>query len=166
MHEANHDPLTQLPNRMKLNQELERLTREGLGGIKPFSLMWVDLDHFKQINDSYGHLIGDAVLLDVAKRLRDNVKGQGLVSRSGGDEFIIVLHNIDDAKKLEAFAQDVLNEFLKPAFFDGQPIKVQVSIGGAIYPFHGSNVRCLFKAADTALYKVKSKGRNGFVLAN
>jgi len=165
IHQAYHDPLTQLPNRMKLNQELESLLEQGKETGSPFAILWVDLDYFKQINDNHGHLAGDAVLQEVAKRLNAQIQRGDLVARVGGDEFIIMLQSAGNAQKLNTCAQKILKEFQQPILFENLLLKVGTSIGGAIYPFHGQSVEGLFRAADTALYQVKEGGRNAYTLA-
>ncbi|MGB0942896.1 MAG: diguanylate cyclase domain-containing protein [Marinomonas sp.] len=165
IHQAYHDPLTQLPNRMKLNQELESLLEQGQETGSPFAILWVDLDYFKQINDNHGHLAGDAVLQEVAKRLNTQIQRGDLVARVGGDEFIIMLQSAGNAQKLNTCAQKILKEFQQPILFENLLLKVGTSIGGAIYPLHGQSVEGLFRAADTALYQVKEGGRNAYTLA-
>ena len=165
IHQAYHDPLTQLPNRIMLNQELESLLHKGRTTGRRFAILWVDLDFFKQINDNHGHLAGDAVLEEVAKRLSSQIRSGDLVARVGGDEFIIMLQDAHDAQKLAICANKILSQFVLPIVFDGLPLKIGTSIGGAIYPTHGDDVESLFKAADTALYRVKDNGRSGYELA-
>lgn len=166
IHQAYHDPLTQLPNRIMLNQELESLLQKGRLTGRPFAILWVDLDYFKQINDNHGHLAGDAVLVEVAKRLSSQIRSGDLVARVGGDEFIIMLQDAHDEEKLAACASKILKQFQSPILFEELALEVGTSIGGAIYPMHGEEVESLFKAADKALYQVKDKGRNGYELAN
>lgn len=165
IHQAYHDPLTQLPNRMKLNQELEVLLKQGVEAGSTFAILWVDLDYFKQINDNHGHLAGDAVLQEVAKRLNAQVQRGDLVARVGGDEFIIMLQSAGDAQKLNSCAQKILKEFQQPILFESLLLRVGTSIGGALYPLHGNSVESLFRAADIALYQVKEGGRNAYRLA-
>lgn len=165
IHQAYHDPLTQLPNRIMLNQELESLLQPGHDKGREFAILWVDLDFFKEINDNYGHLAGDAVLEEVARRLSSQIRSGDLVARVGGDEFIIMLQDAHDALKLEVCANKILQQFEAPIEFEDSLLKVGTSIGGAIYPIHGDNVESLFKAADAALYSVKGHGRNAYELA-
>ncbi len=165
IHQAYHDPLTQLPNRIMLNQELENLLQEGRLSGRQFAILWVDLDFFKEVNDNHGHLAGDAVLEEVAKRLSSQIRTGDLVARVGGDEFIIMLQDAHDAKKLEACADKILKQFEAPIVFENRLLKIGTSIGGAIYPIHGDSVEALFKAADVALYNVKGNGRHGYKLA-
>lgn len=165
IHQAYHDPLTQLPNRIKLNQELEQLLQQGEETGRSFAILWVDLDFFKDINDNHGHLAGDAVLEEVAKRLSSQVRRGDLVARVGGDEFIIMLQNADTEQRLDACAKKILHEFQRPILFETLELTVGTSIGGAIYPLHGNSVESLFRAADMALYHVKENGRNDYALA-
>lgn len=166
IHQAYHDPLTQLPNRIKLNQELENLLLKGQSTGRPFAILWVDLDFFKNINDNHGHLAGDAVLEEVARRLSSQLRSGDLVARVGGDEFIVMLQDAHDAQKLEACANKMLSQFQYPVEFENLLLPVGTSIGGAIYPIHGETVESLFRAADAALYRVKEKGRNAYQLAH
>ena len=166
IHQAYHDPLTQLPNRIKLNQELENLLLKGQSTGRPFAILWVDLDFFKNINDNHGHLAGDAVLEEVARRLNSQLRSGDLVARVGGDEFIVMLQDAHDAQKLEACANKMLSQFKHPVEFENLLLPVGTSIGGAIYPIHGETVESLFRAADAALYRVKEEGRNAYQLAH
>ncbi len=164
-HQAYHDPLTELANRTKLNHTLELALEQGLLYERPFAILWIDLDYFKRINDTHGHLMGDTVLKCVAKRLNDQVRTSDLVARVGGDEFVVVLEDVGDAKRLEAVARKILKALLKPIFQDDVSLEVGASIGGALYPEHGVDIETLFKHADAALYRVKESGRNDYLLA-
>ena len=164
-HQAHHDPLTELANRTKLNQTLELALEQGQLYQRAFSILWVDLDYFKIINDTHGHLMGDTVLQTIAKRLIDQVRSSDLVARVGGDEFVIVLENVGDATQLEAVARKILKALLEPILDNGIRLEVGASIGGAIYPEHGDDIASLFKHADAALYRVKESGRNDYLLA-
>jgi diguanylate cyclase (GGDEF)-like protein/PAS domain S-box-containing protein len=166
IHQAYHDPLTQLPNRIMLNQELENLLQEGRFSGRRFAILWVDLDFFKEVNDNHGHLAGDVVLEEVARRLTSQVRTGDLVARVGGDEFIIMLQDANDATKLASCADKILVQFESPILFENQMLNVGTSIGGAIYPIHGDSVEALFKAADVALYYVKENGRHAYKLAD
>ena len=164
-HQAHHDPLTELANRTKLNHTLELALEQGQLYDRPFAILWIDLDFFKQINDTHGHLMGDTVLKTVSTRLKSQVRVSDLVARVGGDEFVIVLEDVGDAKRLEGVARKILKALLTPILYDDISLEVGASIGGALYPEHGEDIESLFKHADAALYRVKESGRNDYLLA-
>jgi len=164
-HLAYHDPLTNLPNRAllmdRLSQQIALLKRHNLRG----ALLFLDLDHFKHINDSLGHPVGDTVLKIVTARLEASVRMEDTVARLGGDEFVVLLSGLDGTRT-EVSAQvqelaDTLRELLsEPMFLDGQRLQVTPSIGVALIPDHGSTPADLLKRADIALYRAKDSGRN------
>ena len=159
---AQHDALTGLPNRAllqdRLDQALAHATRQG----KRIALMFLDLDRFKTINDSLGHLTGDKLLQGVAGRLRQCVRETDTVSRQGGDEFIIVLTGIDLPDEAGRVAAKILDQ-LDPAFeVDGQQLRTSFSIGIALFPEDGASPESLMKNADTAMYHAKESGRNTY----
>jgi diguanylate cyclase (GGDEF)-like protein/PAS domain S-box-containing protein len=161
-HMARHDSLTDLPNRYAFGEQLEsELDRVGRSG-GPVAAMILDLDHFKDINDSYGHAVGDGLLVAVAGRLRRRLRKSVCLARFGGDEFGIIptgLAGFDDASEL---AQDLLEAFREPFALSGQEIYVSASLGIAIYPPGPSEARSLIKRADMALYRAKADGRDSF----
>ena len=164
-HLAYHDPLTNLPNRAllmdRLSQQIALLKRHNLRG----ALLFLDLDHFKHINDSLGHPVGDTVLKIVTARLEASVRMEDTVARLGGDEFVVLLSGLEGSRG-EVSAQvrqvaDTLRELLsEPMFLDGQRLQVTPSIGIALIPDHGSTPADLLKRADIALYRAKDSGRN------
>ncbi|MCF5076364.1 PAS domain S-box protein, partial [Pseudomonas syringae] len=164
-HLAYHDPLTNLPNRAllmdRLSQQIALLKRHNLRG----ALLFLDLDHFKHINDSLGHPVGDSVLKIVTARLEASVRMEDTVARLGGDEFVVLLSGLDGTR-MEVSAQvqelaDTLRELLsEPMFLDGHRLQVTPSIGVALIPDHGSTPADLLKRADIALYRAKDSGRN------
>ena len=159
---AQHDALTGLPNRAllqdRLDQALAQATRQG----KRIALMFLDLDRFKTINDSLGHVTGDKLLQRVAERLRQCVRETDTVSRQGGDEFIIVLTGIDLPDEAGRVAAKILDQ-LDPAFeVDGQQLRTSFSIGIALFPEDGASPESLMKNADTAMYHAKESGRNTY----
>ena len=161
-HEALHDRLTGLPNRTllgeKLNLALQNARRKG----SLFALMFLDLDHFKIVNDTLGHAIGDRLLQAVVKRLSSCLREGDTIARWGGDEFIILLPNISRAKDAAAIAQRIL-EVLQGEFdLEGNKVAIGSSIGIAIYPEDGDDSDILMKKADGALYRAKEEGRNNF----
>jgi diguanylate cyclase (GGDEF)-like protein len=164
-HLAYHDPLTNLPNRAllmdRLSQQIALLKRHNLRG----ALLFLDLDHFKHINDSLGHPVGDTVLKIVTARLEASVRMEDTVARLGGDEFVVLLSGLEGTRtEVSARVQelaDTLRELLsEPMFLDGQRLQVTPSIGVALIPDHGSTPADLLKRADIALYRAKDSGRN------
>ncbi|MBD0703439.1 EAL domain-containing protein [Pseudomonas sp. PSB1] len=164
-HLAYHDPLTNLPNRAllmdRLSQQIALLKRHNLRG----ALLFLDLDHFKHINDSLGHPVGDTVLKIITARLEASVRLEDTVARLGGDEFVVLLSGLEGTRS--AVSQqvqnlaDTLRELLsEPMFLDGQRLQVTPSIGMALIPDHGSTPTDLLKRADIALYRAKDSGRN------
>jgi diguanylate cyclase (GGDEF)-like protein len=161
-HLALHDPLTGLPNRLLLEQRLDHgLTQARRHGWK-LALMFIDLDKFKNINDTYGHDVGDKVLITVAKRLQDFVRGEDIVSRWGGDEFICVLLNIKLENEVIKLAEKMVARISEDCNFDGTIVSIGATIGIAICPRDGETADILFKQVDRAMYR--SKGTNKSVM--
>ncbi len=159
---ANHDQLTGLPNRTYFQEHLSgaiaRSDRAGSCG----ALFFMDLDNFKSINDTLGHPIGDALLLEMSRRLKAFVREGELVSRIGGDEFTLVVENLDSAEDAAVVAQRVLKEFETPFACDGQELDMGCSIGISVFPIDGSDRDQIIRQADTAMYSAKQAGRNTF----
>lgn len=161
-HQAQHDFLTGLPNRMLLR---ERLTQAiGMAGrhSKTIALLFLDLDYFKQINDSYGHGVGDHLLQEIAAEINECVRATDTVSRHGGDEFVILLTEIEEQQDAAQVAEKVLAQFAAPRFIDGHELTVTMSIGIATYPDNGLDAEALMTAADSAMYASKNNGRNSY----
>lgn len=159
---AHHDPLTGLPNRVlfqaRLDQALARAERRN-GRV---ALLFLDLDRFKTINDSLGHLSGDRLLQAVAQRLQNCVHDADTICRQGGDEFIIVLSEVADAEVPARVAEKILRRLAEPFDIDGHVLGTSFSIGISIYPEDGQHVDRLMKNADTAMYHAKESGRNTY----
>lgn len=160
-HLAYHDAMTDLPNRLlfedRLQHAMEHARREGHG----VALLFIDLDRFKNINDSLGHPVGDALLLETAARLRAIARREDTVARLGGDEFIIVMEKIREPQDAAVLAQKLIDEFQAPLDIKGHMLHIGLSIGIGIYPRDGEDVATLVRNADAALYRVKEQGRNG-----
>ena len=157
-----HDPLTDLPNRSLLHDRLQRTLKRAIREKHPFALLMFDLDDFKRINDAYGAKIGDAVLLESARRLTRSVRGLDTVCRLGGDEFMIVVEDLLESGDSDIVAQRILDCFDEPIEVDGQSITVIGSIGISTYPFDGLETETLVKKADLALTSAKQRGRGGY----
>ncbi len=166
--QANFDTLTGLPNRHmfhgRLEQEIMRTNRTQI----PFALMFLDLDHFKEVNDSLGHDMGDELLKETAERLlscvrnTDSVGHVNSVSRLGGDEFTIILNDLKDVGNVEKVAQRILSKLAEPYYLRGEMIYISASIGITLYPKDAPDAETLIKNADQTMYHAKSKGRNNF----
>jgi len=163
--QADHDLLTGLPNRAALLNTLRQAVDRARGDHTRFALMFVDLDHFKPVNDRYGHQAGDELLKMVAKRLGGCIREEDVVGRHGGDEFLVItapLANIDDA---EVIAQKIIAVAAQPFRIEDDAVQVGASVGVAIYPDNGATVTELLQASDAAMYRAKASGRGGVSFA-
>ena len=159
---AHHDPLTGLPNRLllkaRLNKSIEIAKKEN----KKLALIFIDIDNFKLINDTYGHSIGDNIINLVASRLQNSIRKDDTISRIGGDEFILVIEDIIELNHIKKIAQNILDNFNKPIKMQEYLFDVTLSMGISIYPHDGYNDEDLIKHADTAMYSAKNLGKNQF----
>jgi diguanylate cyclase (GGDEF)-like protein len=158
---ANHDPLTGLPNRMLLRSRLEAAVQHAQREHHKIAIFMIDVDNFKEINDSLGHMVGDQLLNIVAKRLSTTVRATDTVARLGGDEFIVVMPRFKTLADIERCGEKIVQNVSKQIMIDGQKINITVSVGFCIYPDSGRDVDQLLKNADAAMYSVKGSGRNG-----
>ncbi len=158
---ANFDTLTGLPNRVKLDEQLTYLLSLAKRKQNNFSLMFIDIDNFKDINDTLGHNTGDALLVELAKRIRSGLREEDTVARLGGDEFILLLPSID-AEGAQKVAQKMLRAIQGPFSIERHELNVTASIGIALYPTDGLDKETLSKNADAAMYRAKAEGRNGY----
>jgi len=158
--QANFDALTGLPNRRmlhdRLEQELKKAHRSGL----PMALLFLDLDRFKEVNDTLGHDVGDLLLKDAALRIASCVRETDTVARLGGDEFTVILGELEDPSSVERVAQSILRKLSEPFLLGDEKAYVSVSIGITLYPEDAAAVDALLKNADQAMYAAKSQGRN------
>ena len=160
---ATHDDLTGLPNRAVFSQSVSEAVKVGRRYGQRFAVMFVDLDRFKIINDTLGHSAGDALLIEIGKRLRQSVRQSDLVSRIGGDEFVILLREISNAEQVTTVARKMLTAVVKPLIIHGQECRVTASIGISLFPSDAQDEESLTKNADAAMYAVKEEGRNNFL---
>jgi diguanylate cyclase (GGDEF)-like protein/PAS domain S-box-containing protein len=162
MHLANHDALTGLPNRRllidRLGQALALAHREN----HQVAVLFMDLDRFKTINDSLGHMTGDALLQNVARRLSETLREGDTVSRLGGDEFVVVLPSLDQPKAAEKVALKLVDALAPPIDLGGQEFRVSASIGISLFPEDGRDTETLLRNADSAMYHAKDMGRNNY----
>ncbi len=165
-HLAQHDLLTDLPNRVLLNDRLEQTIALARRNRTAFALMFLDLDKFKQINDTLGHHVGDLLLQEVANRLRSCLRESDTVSRQGGDEFIILLPQSESRDQAERVAEKVRSSIVAPYDLEGHRLEISVSIGVALYPEHGETIEVLMQAADGAMYAAKQAGRDNYRFAD
>jgi diguanylate cyclase (GGDEF)-like protein/PAS domain S-box-containing protein len=161
---AHYDPLTRLANRHQLRQELQTLLRPGAQALRPFAVLCLDLDHFKTINDTLGHAVGDGLLQAVSERLRKATRRSDTVARLGGDEFAVVLREVASAEEAQTLTQRLLDALQAPCEIQGARVAVRTSIGIALAPAHGDSIDALLNNADLALYAAKSAGRGEFRL--
>ncbi|MFC7396579.1 putative bifunctional diguanylate cyclase/phosphodiesterase [Chelatococcus sp. GCM10030263] len=159
---AGQDPLSGLPNRlsfgMRLDQELARSGRSGVG----LAVLFLDLDRFKEVNDTYGHAAGDNLIRIVAQRLADLLRGADTLARFGGDEFAVIQTGVNHHHEAEALARRILDSVKKPMEIAGTTVSVGASIGIVLSPHNGRDRETLLRLADTALYQAKNGGRNRF----
>ena len=165
-HKANHDELTGLKNRMSLSKEVEasmnNLERTG----SRFAVLFLDLNLFKQVNDTLGHDIGDLILKETANRLHNSVRSSDTVFRVGGDEFLILLRDIKDTRDVDRVAEKILSAFVEPAIIEGKPMNITISIGAAVSPDDTKNSDEMVKFADIAMYAAKRDQETSYKVFN
>jgi diguanylate cyclase (GGDEF)-like protein/PAS domain S-box-containing protein len=159
---AHHDPLTALPNRFSLQERLEHALGFCKRNNRQLALMLIDLDHFKSINDTLGHQVGDKLLMQVAARLRDSVRESDIVARLGGDEFVVVLADIDAPADAASVADKIVKSVSAPYLIDNTEQISSPSIGICIYPDDATETNELLKKSDVAMYQAKSLGRGNY----
>jgi diguanylate cyclase (GGDEF)-like protein/PAS domain S-box-containing protein len=157
---AQHDSLTELPNRTLLNDRLTHAIAVARRHHAGLAVLYLDLDRFKNINDSLGHLVGDHLLKSVAQRLSECVRESDTVGRLGGDEFVIVLSEMTHARDAAVCAEKLLQAVRVPHVTDSHEVHVTASIGVSVYPEDGSDIETLLQNADSAMYEAKNRGRN------
>ncbi len=160
--QANFDTLTGLPNRDMFRDRLEQEVKKSVRADLPLALLLVDLDQFKEVNDTLGHAVGDMLLKDAARRISSCVRESDTVARLGGDEFTIVISEITDNSHVEDVAQKIIGKLAEPFHLGSDVVYISASIGITIYPDDAPNIDVLMKNADQAMYVAKNKGRNRF----
>ena len=160
--QAHYDSLTNLANRTLLHQRLELLIEEGFTHTKKFGVLFLDLDRFKQINDTLGHDAGDELLVKISKLLLLSTRKSDTVGRLGGDEFLVLIDNVESEETLTRIAQKIIDTISKPLMIKEELLHVTTSIGISMFPEHGADFNELIKNADIALYEAKASGRNNY----
>lgn len=159
---AHHDPLTKLPNRLKLRAQLDITIRHAMRHQQQVALFFIDLDHFKHVNDSLGHNVGDELLIEVSKRLKFHIRSSDILARWGGDEFIIVMNHCDSFSNLSEIAEKLLATLKHPFNTSHQELFLGASIGISLFPQDGDDITSLIKNADAAMHQAKVQGRNRY----
>jgi diguanylate cyclase (GGDEF)-like protein len=159
-HLAMHDPLCGLPNRIFFGERLEAVIKEVRAGNSPAAVFYIDLDHFKDVNDTLGHPVGDELIRNVTLRLSHTLRGDDLVARLGGDEFAVISSIGDDSAKMMVVAQRIISAICAPYFINGQNIIIGASIGIAVIDKACDGSADIMRYADMALYRAKNEGRN------
>lgn len=161
-HMAYHDPLTGLANRNKLEQFISQILAQSRRHHESFAILFIDLDRFKNINDTIGHEAGDMLLQIIADRLKGAIRNTDLVARLGGDEFVIVVTDVTKSEAVAIIAQKILESVMQAVVVKGQELYITTSVGISLYPFDGQNMQTLMKNADLALYRAKEFGKNNY----
>ncbi|RLA69635.1 MAG: PAS domain S-box protein [Epsilonproteobacteria bacterium] len=160
VHLATHDMLTGLPNRVLLHDRLSHAIQHAERFNKCIAVIFCDLDNFKPINDNYGHNVGDIALKMTADYFQSVLRNEDTICRYGGDEFVIILEELDDIDNINHIAEKITSITTKSFLIDGHPIKLQMSAGISLYPEDGINAKSLIHHADEAMYKAKKNGKN------
>lgn len=160
--QANFDALTGLPNRRLFHDRLEQEINKTQRSDQALAVLFIDLDHFKEINDTRGHALGDMLLVEAARRINSCVRVTDTLARLGGDEFTVVLPGLDDLGRADRVAQSIVDALAKPFTLRGEDLYVSASIGITLYPHDAVDIDALLKNADQAMYVAKENGRNGF----
>ncbi|OUC15053.1 MAG: diguanylate cyclase [Alkalinema sp. CACIAM 70d] len=163
---ANHDPLTGLPNRQYFHEKLQQAIEWAEANRRQVALLFLDLDGFKQVNDTLGHSIGDQLLKSVSKRLTCCLRVSDTVARLGGDEFTVILPAVPGIQEVIRVADKILHTLAQPFVLEGHTVRVTTSIGISLYPNHAEDLDTLLQQADAAMYRAKQAGKSQFAIAN
>ncbi|MBW6489480.1 GGDEF and EAL domain-containing protein [Sulfurimonas sp.] len=163
---ANYDSLTTLPNRSYFKKQLKSILQESSQNGSKIALFFIDVDKFKEVNDTYGHDVGDKMLVTIAKRLLNSVRKDDIVARIGGDEFVLIAKDIKNTEIIERLALKLQKRIREPIEIDTHIFDITLSIGIAIYPQHGTTSQDLLKNADIAMYEVKKTKKDDFRIYN
>lgn len=161
-HLAHHDILTDLPNRLMMQVRLSAALERAHRNPQRLAVLFLDLDRFKDVNDSFGHPAGDDLLVEVAKRLRRRLREEDLLARIGGDEFVALLENIDSPEQAATVARGLIDQLSQPFFIDGNAVFIGASLGISLFPDDARDATELIQHADVALYQAKQEGRNTY----
>lgn len=161
-HQANHDTLTDLPNRTLFKDRLSQAVAISHRNEEKFALFFIDLDQFKKINDSLGHLVGDKVLIEASHRLQSAIRAEDTLARLGGDEFTIILRDVKGVQSASTVAEKIIETIKEPINVDGHTLFISSSIGISLYPDDSTDEENLIKFADTAMYQAKDAGRDNY----
>jgi len=163
---ANYDTLTGLPNRRLFSHRLDHALALSKRHSSTFALLFTDLDEFKKVNDTLGHNVGDKLLVEVSKRLRSCVRESDTVARMGGDEFVVLIEEVENKRTITAVADKIIRQMQDRFHIDDHDIKVTTSVGIAVYPNDGDDADTLSKNSDTAMYDAKKQGRDNYKFYN
>ncbi len=161
-HQAHHDALTSLPNRVLFNDRVNQGIEKGKRNNTKFAILFIDLDHFKEINDTLGHAVGDEILKIVSSRLQTVVRDEDTVARLGGDEFTIIVENLSQIQDAGLVSSKILESLSELMLVNENALNISSSIGISIYPDNATTYENLLKHADSAMYTAKDKGRNNY----
>lgn len=161
-HQASHDPLTGLPNRLLFNERLSLALASAHQNGEMLAVIFLDLDRFKNVNDTLGHPVGDLLLQSVSRRLTNCLRVGDSMARWGGDEFTVLLYNINTPEEATKICQLIIQSLSSPFDFEGLELYIKASLGIALAPYDGEDAETLLKNADAAMYKAKQKGRNNY----
>ena len=162
LHRANHHHLTGLPNRLLFYDRTKMAMRQAKRSGRRMALLFLDLDGFKAVNDNYGHSMGDSVLIEITRRLKNSLRDVDTMARIGGDEFAIMVSDVERPKDAAEVAEKILTTFRHPLRVKESEIAITASIGISVYPDDADNVDHLLHTADSAMYQIKSDGYNNY----
>ncbi|HXH71386.1 MAG TPA: sensor domain-containing diguanylate cyclase [Mariprofundaceae bacterium] len=163
-HMAEHDPLTNLPNRVLFMEHLAQSIRQARRFSRSLALVFIDLDRFKEVNDRFGHQVGDLALVEAANRMRRVIRDIDVLCRHGGDEFILLFSEIASADNVDVLLEKIRAAFQAPFAMAGHTFELSVSMGVTIYPDHATEINELIRLADQAMYIAKKHGGNSFLV--